>query len=406
MKPKNLLLTLLIFSVLNTTFCFAADFELRTSLRFLATYSDNPPFLGNSTDTSTAGVLRIMPFIRFSDSMELEINIVNDINRSTAFIGNSAFLTGGMVPEVYRHPELSWDWENRVDGSYSTVGISTIDIFKFQYSISDLEINLGRQPINLGTCYYFTPNDFFQPFSAQAFNRMYKPGVDALRMIYYSGELGEYSLIGVAGYDEKDNLDWEASAAVARALGSAGNFEWSGMAGKLAGRYFAGGGFQGEIGIIGVRGETNVSFPEENMVDDFVQLAMGIDHRWPNSLHVLAEYMFRSDGAGDSSEYFEQFLDPKLLLNPYLGRHYLALGINYELHPLVNTSVIAISNLEDPSAVLTGSLMLSMADEADMVAGIQYPIGEEPVSSGILPEFRSEYGLYPMTIFFEIRAFF
>ena len=98
------------------------------------------------------------------------------------------------MPDVERSSALEWSLS---ESNYIHTAIDRLNI----HWIKDrVDIIAGRQPINLATTFYFTPNDFFAPFAAQTFYRVYKPGVDALRTEVRLGELSQLSLICALGY--------------------------------------------------------------------------------------------------------------------------------------------------------------------------------------------------------------
>lgn len=59
---------------------------------------------------------------------------------------------------------------------------------------------LGRQPLNLAQSFYFSPLDFFAPFSATETYRDFRPGVDALRLSMAPTPFSLVELIVVAAY--------------------------------------------------------------------------------------------------------------------------------------------------------------------------------------------------------------
>lgn len=63
---------------------------------------------------------------------------------------------------------------------------------------------LGRQPVNLGVGFYFSPLDAFAQFSPTETYRDFRPGVDALRLSWSPSDYSLVELIGVAGYRPKD----------------------------------------------------------------------------------------------------------------------------------------------------------------------------------------------------------
>lgn len=387
----------------------SADFDAGGGLRVLGTAFFNPDvdiLYPSDSDTYLAGVFRLMADIMFSPVANLEINTVHDLNRSTAPLVNPAFETGGRISSAYRYSGLEWEWMDKETDNDIRMGISAVDRLNVRLHSGPLEIRLGRQPVNLTACFFLTPNDFFQPFSAQSFNRIYKPGVDAVRIGYAPGPLTEISLIGAAGYDADDKPDWEESAAILRGLTSLGRFQVTVLGGKLAGRYVIGASCQGEIGMFGVRAEGNLSKPHEGDRDEYVQFSIGVDRRFTGSLHLFGEYMYLGNGAGKAGDYAGQFSDPSAMNGFYPGRHYLSLGATSEFHPLVNGGITALTNLQDPSLLLAADITVSLADEAEGVIGVQWPVGKEPESDGFFPDIQSEYGMYPGALFVEVRYFF
>ena len=129
------------------------------------------------------------------------------------------------------------------------------DRLNIRWSKGPLDLTLGRQPVNLATTFYFTPNDFFAPFAAQTFYRVYKPGVDALRAEIGLGGLSQLSLISVLGYSRDPNSDtgWsddplgDRTSYIGRISTVFHDFEWALLGGQLQDRDVAGGSIQGEL---------------------------------------------------------------------------------------------------------------------------------------------------------------
>ena len=63
-----------------------------------------------------------------------------------------------------------------------------------------LNVVAGRQPVNFGQNFYFSPLDLFQPFTPQTTYRDFRPGVDALRATLSTGRFSEVEAVAVAGY--------------------------------------------------------------------------------------------------------------------------------------------------------------------------------------------------------------
>ena len=104
-----------------------------------------------------------------------------------------------------------------------------------------MKIDVGRMPINYSVTGAFAANDFYAPFSATSVNRLYKPGVDALRLSVAAGALASVDVVGVLGYDADGVPTWGRSSVLSRAGLVAGGFEWGVLGGKLAERWVVGG---------------------------------------------------------------------------------------------------------------------------------------------------------------------
>jgi len=114
----------------------------------------------------------------------------------------------GASLDVERSSALEWSFS---DDNYEHLAI---DRLNFRVSGNHFDLIIGRQPINLATTFYFTPNDFFAPFAAQSFYRVYKPRVDAVRAEVRLGDLSQLSLISVLGFtpDPDSDTGWERRA--------------------------------------------------------------------------------------------------------------------------------------------------------------------------------------------------
>ena len=70
-------------------------------------------------------------------------------------------------------------------------------------------------------------------------------------------------------------------------------------------------------------------------------------------------------------------------------RHYAALGMSYEWHPLVQHSATAISNLHDASTLLQTQLTLGVSERAQVDVGLLLSLGSRGEEYGPVEVFRS-----------------
>ena len=284
-------------------------------------------------------------------------------------------------------------------------------------------ITAGRFPVNLSVTNLFTPNDLFAPFSSTSINKIYKPGVDALRVSFAPGEFSQISLIGVLGSDSDGVPGWGRSAVLVRAATVIWDYELALLGGKVAGRWLAGFSFQGEAGPFGVRGEGQVGFPDEDgdgTLDRdsavssgreiYFRMAAGVDKRftWRNATLGFEAY-YQSDGADRPSRYLDRLARMMPDDQPHLSQLYMGLSGGLELLPILMFNGMVLLNAQDFSGIAALMLLYNIADEADAVAGVLVPWGEAPVAE-IFPVTKfgleSEYGAAPLTVFLETRFYF
>jgi len=312
--------------------------------------------------------------------------------------------TGGSNLAVLRDTErsdlLDWSFDNKR-------AHLLIDRLNVQYASSGLNVKIGRQPVNLAATFYFTPNDFFAPFAAQTFFRAYKPGVDAVRADIQLADLSQLSLITVLGYradPASDNgwsnrVDTARNAYLARASAVFGDFELALLGGSVKKDVIVGGDFQGEVfDWLGIRGEGHMNFPHQAGLKRRVEVAVGLEHRWENTLTLRAEQFYHGGGAASVVGYGL----PASSRSFYMARNYTALGADYELTPLLTGNLTAIHNWLDHSALFAIYALYSLGNESEFALSGTLASGRHPTGTTI----NSEFGLYGNSVSCEIRSYF
>jgi len=349
-----------------------------------------------------------------------ELNVFLELSRAPAGgVMGGALATAGSFATPYRTPYLTWGfWE---DGSMN--GQLGLDRLSITVRLDPVLIQVGRFPVNFSVTGVFAPNDLFAPFSATSINKLYKPGVDALKVSYSPGEFSEITLVGVLGSDTDDTPAWSRSALLVRASTVVWNQQLALLGGRVAGRWLVGASLQGEAGPFGVRAEGHVGFRDDDgdgSLDDDLpgdvgdpihyKVAAGVDKRfnWRNAT-LAFEAFYQSDGANRPALYLQRagnMLPDEL---PYMGQLYMGLSGGMEILPILNVNGMVMLNATDFSGLATLMLLYNIADEADAVAGVMVPWGEAPVAQLTpAPAFsiESEYGMAPVMVFLETRFYF
>jgi len=381
-----------------------ANIDFRGMLQVYGTaykYPENTVFYKDRDRSGIGALARLIMKAHTGDVLTLEANAYQTYIPEAVIGQTGANIT---VHDVERSSALEWSLS---DKNYIH---SAIDRFNIRWSKDRLDLILGRQPINLATTFYFSPNDFFAPFAAQAFYRVYKPGVDALRAEVRLGELSQLFLISVLGYGRDPDTDtgWSDTPAgrrtsyIGRVSTVFKNFEWALLGGTVRDRDVIGGSLQGDLfQWLGIRAEGHIGYPDDPTHGSYTEVTIGLEHHWENSLDTRLEYFYHGNGLGSNYDYS---IMPAVSRgeSPYLGRNYTALGVGYEFTPLLNGQMSLIANLEDNSGLCSFNAVYSLSNEAELSLNLGVPFGKRPKGTRI----KSEFGLYPYSINMEVRYYF
>jgi hypothetical protein len=362
-------------------------------------YPEDEVFYPDRSASGLAGLARLMSLGQVGERFGFEFNAYQSYIPSDLFLGSLAV---GAPLDAERSATLDWSFS---DTDYVHLAL---DRANMRWSHDRLDVRVGRQAINLATTFYFTPNDFFAPFAAQAFFRVYKPGVDAARAEYRLGALSSVSLISVLGYepDPSSKTGWSGRPDSDRAsyLGRVATVvkdkEIALLLGRVRRDNVIGASLQGEwFDWLGVRAEGHVADSRDDGEGSDTEISVGFEHRWESSLEMRLEYFHHGSGANDVDDYA---LVSSLDAGRYLARRYAAAGASYEFSPLLFGEAVAITNLVDDSWLLSLYSAYSLTDEAEIAVNVGIPFGDEP--DGLKAE--SEYGLFPYSATLELRSYF
>lgn len=299
-----------------------------------------------------------------------------------------------------------------------------------------VDLALGRQPVSFGVGRIFTPLDLVNPFHPATIDAEYKPGVDALRVDVYSGVATRLTVVGAWAGDPvvgKDRRDTDAPVLdelvlAASGQGTLGVTDVLVFAGVVRAEPVFGLGSASSLGPVGVHAEGTLTLPGDGE-DPFVRAVAGADGRPTGTTTVLGEVYLQSLGATDPANYLAAASGPRFQRGELwqMGQLYGSVSLAQELTPLVHGSFSVISNLRDPSALLALGGSWSVADNADVGFGAWYGLGRAPETVDVsvivdpttqallvaLPDddalaasVRSEFGLYPLVGYVQVRAYF
>jgi len=368
-----------------------------------AAYSRNPEapaFYDSREDLSWDLDQRLLMAANYREDTRFDLNLLENI-RATPSPGLGAGPAG-----AERSGLLSWQQH---ESGNSEANLS-VDTAALHYVRQNIEWSLGRQPVNLATTMYFSPNDFFAPFAAQTFYRAYKPGVDSGRAEVRLGNLAQLSLVGVLGYapesavdsEWRNRPDWSRNSLLARLVVNRHEWEWALLGGSVRDHRITGGSLQGELfDWLGIRGEGHYAAPERDGLSGGAEVSVGFEHRFAGSLELRLEQFHHGQGYS-STEALNQALAAGTPREGYTGRDYTALGASYEFSPLLTGQALVLANWSDHSHLLSLNGVYSLSDEAELAVTLSFPRGDHPEDDAV----RSEFGSVPATLACAFRVYY
>ena len=323
--------------------------------------------------------------------------------------GAGAFGGGVLPPEsppFYRVRPLDWSlmdvpgasWRHEIDRAFAA------------WHAGGAEITVGRQAVGLGRGVLFGAVDLFAPFSPLEADREWRRGVDAVRADVKLAD--RWSVDGVAAFGE--SLD--ASAAVARLRGYAGEVDGELVLGWRARDLVAGLVSSAAVGGAEVHGElaayrTPDPYPGglgrgARVVPKAVA---GASWRIPagQGIAVFLEWHWSGFGVADPADAVARLADPAFRERyvrgdtQILGRQAAALLATYEVDPELALSLLGLVSTRDASGVAAPGVALRLGDRLTVQANLYLPWGARPVGL----ELRSDYGAVPLAAFVQLAAY-
>jgi hypothetical protein len=361
-------------------------------------------FLGeNDTETAWYGDLRLLADATMSERFGVQVNVLQNVRSTPVFLFAP---TEGVQRDVERSGLFYWQQHD----SKNTQAAMVLDSGYLMYGDRNSELLIGRQPISTTVTFFFSPNDFFAPFSPNTFYRVYKPGVDALRYERSLATLSQLSVISVLGYAKdsvsdsgwSDSPQWERSSILGRVTHTAGEFEWGFLYGVIRESMVTGFSLQGELfRWLGIRAEGHYANSWGYGQESGSMVTVSLEHRFPSSLTLRFEQMYNGYGSDSITDALAD-REHGVSGQGYLGRHYSAFDLSYQISPLLIGEILYLRNWSDDSYSLSFNAVYSTSDESELALTAIFPGGDGPEGN----EIRSELGSLPVQFGLEYRYYF
>jgi len=287
--------------------------------------------------------------------------------------------------------DMSWASVGELGDSAGYVLSSMVDRLWMQFTFGNLEIKAGRQRINWGQTFVWNPNDIFNAYSYFDVDYPERPGSDALRVSYYTGNASTIEL--AAKVDSADRIT------------AAGYFRFNtlGFDIQLLGGIYQeedlilGTGWSGNLGPTAFRGELSYFRDLDQFKDTtgYLMSSLGFDYTFSNSLMIQVEGLYSAFAKELDVNSFLQFYSGNLdVKNLGFTPWSFFANISYPLTPLLNGSFATIWYPEWKGAYLGPSLDLSLNNNFDLSLILQYFTAEFEDPSGAKNRERNTFGFF------------
>jgi hypothetical protein len=182
-------------------------------------------------------------------------------------------------------PDMSWVWLSK--GSW--IGHTNIDRFYLDWHKNNWQVRVGRQRINWGVNLVSNPNDLFNTYSFFDFDYPERPGADAVRVQHFFGDM---SRVQVAVSPARNSRKMVAAAMLNLNLWG---YDFQALAGYYRNRLALGGGWAGNIGGAGFKGEATWFYDVEEIPGTSrgnLVAAFGFDYMFGSGTYALVEFLY------------------------------------------------------------------------------------------------------------------
>ena len=373
------------------------------------------PFADPDDNPAALSVLALRPTLEFK-LPELSFVVHDELTSTSSTLATGAL--GSTLPIGQGGKAPLWlplEW-SVVDQSHFHLE-NRIDWLFVRATLKSLSFTLGRQPASIGRGQIWTPEDLLAPFSPLDLSTEYKSGIDAARLDLTIADGATLLLLGSIG-KQPPKHDFEVgrdgSAALGRFEIAVATLRLGALAGWVRGDGIGGVDLFVDLGHgSDLHGSGTVSYVPDPARrpygrQAFNRAVFGTTAKPADKLLLTGELHYNGSGAAKPEDYLEEFNSERFAVGEAynVGRLYAGVVLDFEVHPLLHALFSAISNLEDPSALVAPEVDYNLAQNAMVVLGAFIPIGRGPSYAAGEVTARSEFGLYPQIYHVDAKLFF
>lgn len=232
---------------------------------------------------------------------------------------------------------------------------STLDRASVGFRKGKWDITLGRQRVNWGKNLIWNPNDIFNTYNFLDFDYEERPGSDAVRIQYYTGNFSKIELAAKKGRQHDNHI-----AALLYGF-NRWSYDFQFIGGIYQKDWVFGTGWAGNLKDAGCKGEVSYFIPRDDTGPNVLSASLSVDYGFKNGLYLYGSALYNS-GASDYEGGVENLslgmITAKNLM-PFEFSGYLQLS--KEFSPIVSGSVSMVYSPTNHSLIAIPTFKYSLA---------------------------------------------
>lgn len=340
-------------------------------------WTDNFRINGYVQDMPSVDFLRGVDGFNFNNTLHNRINMRYRPNDNFNFVVEfrNRLIAGDMIKDFYPFiVDMLKEDGGLVDASFVPYSGDNwlwhvmSDRFYVDWRHENLQIRIGRQRINWGINMVSNPNDLFNTYSFFDIDYPERPGADAIRVQYFTGDLSRFD------FAFSPDRDFENSTAALMYAFNRNAYDFQVVGGYFRNRLAIGGGWAGSIGMSGFKGEVT-AFNDFDKFDSFnnidIVASVSFDYIFPNTLYVMLEGLYNGGHSVIGQNLF-MMTEPMRADNIFLSKYAVTASAMYPISPVLSTS-FAGSYMPDMNAFyVSPNLTYSVVTNLDASILAQY----------------------------------
>ena len=337
------------------------------------------------------GYIKYMNMLSFTDGDHLSTdNLMHNRINLKAYLSNPLTFNASMRNRIFygdmlkgfpNYPDLIDAGQDMIDLSFFPFKEdmifmhSTFDRLNFNYSSGYWDITIGRQRINWGINTVWNPNDLFNTNNFLDFDYEEKPGADAVRVQYFTGDMSSLELA------YHPNKDFESDKSVMAALYKFNfkSFDMQVLAAKYYTDYSFGMGFAGNIKNAGVKGEVNYFKSKEEGIENAFVSSVSLDYGFKNGLYWMSSALYNGGYRDDTNlNFFSLFSNQLSARNLFPSKYAFFTQLSGNWGPAWAWNIGGMYGTDNRLVILMPSLAYSMTDNWEINLTSQLLFSELP----------------------------